>query len=228
MKQAGRGGVDPVVMTALMKRPIVLALLAVVAAVAVYLLVIRDDGGAKASDERTGAGEAARPDRQDAPRTRPPVRNDAPDRRGAAVGDGPGYTEEYVGGTRVRDHRTDPDDKIVRPPLPHRSDAKVDPTVTSQVMRAVRPVVLECMRNVPDSAYADRPVVVTRTVISIDDQGKLAVAELDPRVNDIDEAAVEPALECIRAAASTLSVQVDHGAVPTATLSFTIRPLDYR
>ncbi len=212
-----------------MKRPVVLALLAVLAAVAVYLLVFRgDDDGAKASDTRS----EARPDRQDAPITRtpaPPPRRDSPE---DVVRDSPASGAPVIrtreDGSTVRDHRKNADAEWVRPALPHPSMSPVSAVVTSTVMRQVRPVVLECMRKVPDSAYGTSPVVVTRAEISIDGEGNLRVAALGPALRDIDPTAAAAALECIRAAAPTLSGHVEHEAVPSATLSLTIRPLDYR
>jgi hypothetical protein len=116
----------------------------------------------------------------------------------------------------------------VRPSLPHRDRSPVTGEITAAVMSLVRPVVLGCMKEVPETAFGADPLVMTRATISIDEQGTLTVDELGPALQDIDEAAAGGALDCIRAKSGTLSQQVEHAAVETTNLAFPIRPLDYR
>lgn len=131
-------------------------------------------------------------------------------------------------GTMVRDHRSGGSAPYVKPSVPHREASPVTANVTSNVMRAVRPIVLKCMSNVPDSAFGKAPLIETRASISIDAEGNLTVLELGPALADIDEGAVGDALDCIRNAAASIHVHVDHEEVAQTTLAFAIRPLDHR
>lgn len=215
-------------------RVVLVGLAVAVLGTALYFLVIRGGGDGEPGDGgRAAAGDPNRPER-DIP-SEPP--------QGAGAADpGPGRVippdpeldtnrapVEHVreDGSTVRDHRKNPNEYI-RPSLPHPDLSPVTPSVTSSVMALVRPVVLTCMKDVPEAAYGARPVVMTRATISIDDDGMLTVVEIGPALDDIDEAAAAAALDCIREKSGTLSTRVDNAAVASTNLAFPIRPLDYR
>lgn len=210
-------------------RVALLGLVVVVLGVGIYLFV---RGGDDADPDRTSAGGGA-PER-DLPTG--PAREGAPPERdvgqpGKTIEPDPARPEpvEHVreDGTTVRDHRKNPGEYI-RPSLPHPDESPVAPEVTSTVMNLIRPVVLECMKSVPEAAFGQRPVVMTRATISIDDQGTMTVDDIGPALDDIDESAASAALDCIRGKSGSLTTKVDHAAVASANLAFPIRPLDYR
>jgi hypothetical protein len=208
-------------------------LLSIGAAVAVvgaafYVLVLRGRGAAEADRpaERTAASRPERDLREPrAPRAVPPPRPTSRDDGGDRPGPSHYLRED---GTMVRDHRGEGAPRYLRPSLPHRDASPVTANVTAAVMKEVRPIVLKCLRGLPDSAFGERALVMTRAVVSIDDAGMLSIDELGPDATDVDEAAIAPALDCIRSQATNLKTRVDHGPVASATLAFPIRPLDYR
>lgn len=132
-------------------------------------------------------------------------------------------------GSVVRDHRGgDNAGTFIKPALPYPTKSPVSAEVTATVMAQIRPIVLKCLHDVPDAAYGQAPVVMTRAKISIDAQGMLTVLELGPAVSDIDASASAGAMDCIKQSASMVHTHVDHAAVDSATLAFPIKPLDYR
>ena len=132
-------------------------------------------------------------------------------------------------GTVVRDHRgSDNAGTFLKPSLPYPTQSPVSAEVTATVMAQVRPIVLKCLHDVPDAAYGQAPLVMTRAKISIDAQGNLSVLELGTAASDIDASASAAAMDCIKQSASMVHTHVDHAAVESATLAFPIKPLDYR
>lgn len=206
---------------------LVVAALVLAAGAAIYF-VVRDDGASEppATEPSVAAGD--RPAR-DVPQSRVPQ---TPTRGVAIPAEGEDTDDVVVTqreeGGEVRDHRGAGAEPYVRPGLPHPSQSPVTAEVTAAVMKEVRPAVLRCLQDIPETAYGARPVVMTRARISIDDQGSLTVHELGPAASDIDASAVAPALDCIREQAASIKTRVDHPAVETATLAFPIRPLAYR
>lgn len=211
-------------------RVALLGLVVVVLGVGVYLFLRGGDDG---EPDRTAASRGAAPERDlpTGPARDPgtPARDVGPS--GKTIQPDPERPEpvEHVreDGTTVRDHRKNPGEYI-RPSLPHPDESPIAPEVTSSVMSLIRPVVLECMKGVPEAAFGQRPVVMTRATISIDDQGTMIVTDIGPAVDDIDESAATAALDCIRGKSGSLTAKVDHAAVASANLAFPIRPLDYR
>lgn len=206
---------------------LVVAALILAVGVAVYVFVLRDDGSPEQPAPTDPRAQIDRPAR-DLPPPRTP-----PDRGAVIPGDDGDARADVVvtpreEGGEVRDHRSRDAGAYVRPGLPHPSQSPVTAEVTAAVMKEVRPIVLECLKDVPEAAYGARPLVMTRARISIDDAGALTVHELGPATTDIDETAVAPALECIRGRAASIKANVEHVAVESATLAFPIRPLDYR
>jgi hypothetical protein len=208
-----------------MNRRILLGLLAIAAAATAIFFVMRGggDGGDEPSQPAANAPSADRPAR-DVPAPRDVRARQQPPREKFD----PTGTTEYAleDGTTVRDHRSGAKAEYMRPSLPHRTMSPVTASVTSNVMRAVRPLVLKCMSTVPESAFGEAPLIQTRAEIQIDADGNLSVLELGPALADIDEAAAGEALDCIRDGAASLNIHVDHPAVAQATLAFAIRPLD--
>ena len=204
-----------------MNRRLILVIVLVAAAGAALFFFLRGDDDQKAPPAVT----EAKPER-DVPST---PRDQVLDRRKptrATPSEGKDiYTLED--GTVVRDHRTNAGG-YVRPSLPHKGSSPVNAAVTGSVMRAVRPIVLECMKSLPDSAYGEKPFIETRAVVSIDETGTLSVLELGPAPHDIDEAAAGEALDCIRNAAANINTHVDHEPVAEATVALRIRPFDRR
>ena len=210
-------------------RVALLGLAVVVLGVGVYLFLRGGDDG---EPDRTAASGGAH--EREIP-TGPAREGTTPERDvgqpGKTIGpdpDRPGPVEHVrEDGTTVRDHRKTPTE-YVRPSLPHPDESPIAPAVTAEVMKLIRPVVLDCMKGVPEAAFGQRPVVMTRATISIDDQGLMTVIDLGPALDDIDESAASAALDCIREKSGSLSSKVDHAAVASANLAFPIRPLDYR
>ncbi len=148
-------------------------------------------------------------------------------------GDEPADVYYLDDGTEVRDHR----DGQAREPsiwpgdVPHPSLSPVTPQVTSRVMALVRPVVLGCFKQVPDTGFAEDALVVTRAVVSIDEAGQLTVRELGAKSRGVDggdPAALERAYACIRDGSSGLTTAVDNPAVEQTVLVFPIKPQQYR
>jgi hypothetical protein len=208
-----------------MNRRVLIGLLAVAGAgIALYLL-FRGDPTPKAAPASGSQTADSRPTR-DVPstpdRNAPTARIGAPDRTGNPAAAETQYQLED--GTIVRDHRSGANEPYIRPSLPRREDSPVTAKVTAKVMSAVRPIVIKCMNTVPESAFGDAPLVETRAVVKIDDQGNLDVLELGPALAHIDEDAAADALDCIRNGASSVHVHVDNPPVAEATLAFAIRP----
>jgi hypothetical protein len=145
----------------------------------------------------------------------------------AAGEDGEPVKYELEDGTHVSDHRNNPS-KYLRPGVPHPSLSAVDGKVSTAVLHEIRPVVLKCLANIPDEAFAADAIVMARVSITIDDQGNLTATEVGADGTGLDEATLAPAVECIRAAAPSIQTHVDHEAVESAKLAFPIRPLAYR
>jgi hypothetical protein len=211
-------------------RVVLLGLVVAVLGVGIYFLV---RGGDDAEPARSASGGGDTPAREI---PTGPVREGAPPERDPGEGktipadpEAAPMPVEHTreDGTTVRDHRKNPGEYI-RPSLPHPEESPIAAEVTASVMQLIRPVVLECMKDVPEAAYGQRPVVMTRATISIDDQGTMTVDDIGPAFSDIDESAANAALECIRGKSGSLSAKVDHAAVASANLAFPIRPLDYR
>lgn len=211
-------------------RVVLVGLAVAVLGAAVYFLVIRG-GDESGEPERTAeSGKAPERDVPGDPERglAPPGRDPGPGKTVEADPEPRGAVEHTrEDGTTVRDHRANPTE-YVRPSLPHPSESPIAAEVTASVMQLVRPVVLACLKDVPEAAYGARPVVMTRATISIDDKGLMTVDDIGPALDDIDESAAGAALACIRDKSGTLSAQVDHAAVASANLAFPIRPLDYR
>jgi hypothetical protein len=205
---------------------------------ALYLFVIRGDESRHDAARPTTADtstDTAAPSRDTPPThasTTPsaPSTGDAPEGPGAEHAVDPETQKGYdlEDGTQVRDHRSGNAKPYVRPSLPHPSQSPVSASVTATAMGLVRTPVLRCLRDVPSSAFGEKPVVMVRAVIAIDQAGTLTVDELGPAVSDIDEGASAAALDCIRSAAGSLSTHVDHPPVESATLAFPIEPQQYR
>lgn len=204
-----------------------------VATGAFFLLRDGDEAGATRTAHQT-----AQPDR-DVPTTpdgaRVPVRDRANDRR---VPSGPDGLEEgdaadkppvtYLeDGTRVTDHRSKAS-QYLRPGVGHPSKSPVDGKISTEVLHLIRPIVLGCLAGVPDDAFADDAVVMARADITIDAQGNLTATDLGADGTGLDDAKLQPAIDCIRAAAPSVTAHVDHAAVETVSLAFPIRPLAYR
>ena len=209
-------------------RVVLVGLAVAVLGAAVYFLVIRDGDDAP---EVPAAKDPGAPERHI---PGDPVRGATPPARdpgGTTSGElelAPSPVEHVrEDGSSVRDHRANPT-PYVRPSLPHPDESPVTGEVTVAVMSLVRPVVLGCMKQVPETAYGARPVVMTRATISIDDDGILTIDEIGPALTDIDEAAATAALDCIREQSGKLTQRVDHAAVASTNLAFPIRPLDYQ
>ncbi len=210
----------------------VAAVAALALAAAAAWMLSRDD----AADAPPAPSAAHRPARDPGPPQRVEPSRDRPAPRRADAPEAAGSTYQLPDGTQVRDHRSGDDRE---PPIwpgdvPHPSRSPVTPQVTSAVMGLVRPVVLRCFKDVPDAAFAEDAVVVTRTVVTIDEGGKLTVTELGPQSRGIDRAeaatatAIDAAHECVRAGTAGLSTQVDNPAVAQTVLVFPIKPQKYR
>jgi hypothetical protein len=220
-------------------RVLLVGLVVALLGTALYLFVIRGDESGKDAERPATADTAtgtAAPSR-DLPPTHASTTPSAPSTAGDAPA-GPGTEHaldpetqkgyDLEDGTQVRDHRSGGAKPYVRPSLPHPSQSPVTAAVTATAMGLVRTPVLRCLRSVPSSAFGDKPVVMVRAVIAIDQAGTLTVDELGPAVSDIDEGASAAALDCIRSAAGSLSTHVDHPPVESATLAFPIEPQQYR
>jgi len=214
-------------------RVLLVGLVVAVLGAAIYLFAVR--GG----DEGGGAGTAEGPTQPEREVPTPVTPSEPATRAGGQGGSAvaipadpepaPGTVEyEREDGSTVRDHRGGGAAPYVRPSLPHPTAAPVSPQVTQTVMGLIRPVVLGCMKEVPETAFGAEPVVMTRATISIAEDGTLTVDEIGPALTDIDENAAGAALDCIRAKSGGLSSHVDHAAVASANLAFPIRPLAYR
>jgi hypothetical protein len=198
-----------------------------VAAVALGIgayFIVGDRGGDDAKPADPGSTASVDTPERDVPGA--PVRARVP--RRVAGDDGAtsngDYVETYEDGSRRRDHRPGNPEPSMRPVLPHRSKSPVTAQVTSIAMQTLRPLVMACLKELPDSAFTEEARVVVRAAVSIDEEGNLTASDLGPKSKGIDEAAVEPALECIRNAASSFNAQVDHPAVAEAVLSLQVRP----
>jgi len=218
------------------RRVLVIGGLVAAVGLVVYFLVIRDHGGAS-------PGTAARDESSAPARNLPPLQSRTPSTptrdtaaapaAGDVAADDPSAPAapriyEREDGSEVRDHRGGDAQTYVRPALPHPSQSPVTAQVTAKVLGAIRGPVLKCLGSIPSSAFGPKPLAMIRANISIDGAGTLTVNELGPAFSDIQESATSGAADCIRAAAGSLSVHVDHPAVDTATLAFPIRPDTYR
>lgn len=212
-------------------RVVLLGVAVAVIGAAIWFFALRDGGdaadGAASTSADPAVAETGAPAR-DVPAARAPrpvtprvaLPTEAPTRPG-----GSDYTLED--GSQIRDHRAAGAAPMIKPALPHPSQSPVSGAVTAEVMKTVRPVVLKCLRDVPESAYGPGAVVMVRAVFSIEESGELRIAELGTGLSEIDEAAAAGAVDCVKAQASSLTTRVDHAAVESATIAFPVRPLDF-
>lgn len=188
---------------------------------------LRDDDEAKGGRAQVEEG-SAQPER-DLPvagDVRRPVR-DVPARDVGPADPSAPEVHELADGSRVVDHRKSKT-PYIRPGVPHPSLSPVDGNVTTAVMRELRPIILDCLKDVPTEAMSDEAVVMAYAVIAIDGAGNVTASEIGADASGIDSPGLPDAMQCVANAASQVSVQVEHEAVESAKVSARVLPRRFR
>ncbi len=202
-------------MTDRTRRLSLLALAAVAAALAVYLLVGR---GSHATREPrltgpVGALHPGDPSRPGAgtpglrsPGTTPARLPGAADPADpAAVLDAGTRTYVMDDGTVVRDHRAGGGEPpVATTPVPPEQRT-LNPELSAKVYQQLAPRVADCTGKVPASARGADPFVYVNLTVEVDG-GILSTTEVLPVAHDVEDAAAGALVACVRAGLSTLRV----------------------
>ena len=200
-------------MTARTTRLSLLALAALVAGLAVYLLVGRGSSAARGPRvagprDPVAPGGTAQPAGSGAPELRAPGTTPSlPGAGPAEPGAVDGGVRTYVmdDGTVVRDHRKNGGEApVATTPIPPEQRT-LNPELSARVYQQLSPRVAECAAKVPAGARGADPFVYVNLTVEVDGD-VLSTTSVVPVAHDVDDAAAGGLVSCVRDGLSTLRV----------------------
>lgn len=199
-------------MTARNVRLSLLALAALVAALAIYLLVGRGSqaapGPRAAGSDPERPGELARPSGPSGPGPRSPATAPRdPSAGGADPAEPDAGVRTYVmdDGTVVRDHRKNGGEPpVATTPVPPEQRT-LNPELSARVYQQLAPRVADCAAKVPATARGADPFVYVNLTVEVDG-GVLSTSDVVPVAHDVGDSAAGALVSCVRAGLSTLRV----------------------
>lgn len=193
-----------------MRKLLVLGGVAVIALiVGLWLVLANDDGAAAQTSSTTSPAPSGTSVGVPPPRGEPTVTTtERGERPELPETTSPEHPRDYVvGDIRVRDHRSGDNVPLDIPPNVHPPEGpKIPSTLTHAVAQQLKPIMVECVANVPKDARGDRPRLEGQLIIAIKDH-KATVTKSIMQLRNVTGESVEPAKQCIESRAIGIEAQ---------------------